>query len=70
MKHSVMGHGSPMATHKVHGGKHAGAGELMVGSGPGSTTKGIKTMMAGSQFEGGAKTSGKAPKGMSTYREE
>lgn len=61
-------HGSPKETHKTHGGKVKGAGELRVGAG-GTNPFNVKPTMSGSQFEGGSKTSGNV-KGMKTYREE
>lgn len=65
----VMGHGSPKATHEIHGGKGSVPRELMVGAGSGMQEGGRKAEMAKSQFEGGSKTSGKV-KGMKTYSEE
>lgn len=62
-------HGSPKETHKIHGGKESVGRELMVGAGPGKASMKIKPMMSGSQFEGGEKTSGKAP-GLKIYKEE
>lgn len=65
----VMGHGSPKATHEIHGGKVGVPRELEVGAGPGRASDRIKPEMSKGQFEGGAKTSGKA-KGMKVYSEE
>lgn len=66
-----MGHGSPKATHQTHGGKAGVPSELRVGASPHGERegKGKTNSKRGSDFEGGAATSGKA-RGMKTYREE
>lgn len=66
-----MGHGSPKATHSIHGGRAGVPSELRVGAEPfaGSETSG-KTYGT-KNFEGDGKGANRgSPKGMKTYREE
>lgn len=66
MKSSM--HGCPKETGMIHGGKVAGAGQLMATASPGLEATRMKPVMAKSQTEGGS--SSFKPKGMKTYKEE
>jgi hypothetical protein len=60
-------HGSSKETGRIHGGEHAGAGELGCGD-PGRAAMKVKPRMSGLPFEGGENSY--KPKGMKTYNQE